>query len=117
MFNWLLFGFPVALLIGFTASVITTILGAGLGIMSGYMGGRVDDIIQRVSDIVNNFPQLPLLIFPPSSLGGDWIIVMVLIAFGWPVLTIIVRSMVLSIKGAPFVEAALAVGASTEKLH
>lgn len=113
LFSGLLFGFPVALLIGFTTSVITTILGAGLGIMSGYVGGRVDDIIQRFSDIVNNFPQLPLLIFLTFIFGGRlWIIVMVLIAFGWPSLTIIIRSMVLSIKGAPFVESALSVGAS-----
>ncbi|MBS7631522.1 ABC transporter permease [Candidatus Bathyarchaeota archaeon] len=113
LFSGLLFGFPVALLIGFATSVITTALGAGLGIMSGYIGGRIDDLIQRFSDIVNNFPQLPLLIFLTFIFGGKlWVIVLVLVAFGWPGLTIIVRSMVLSVKGAPFVESALAVGAS-----
>jgi len=109
----LLFGFPVALLIGFMTSVIITIIGAGLGIMSGYAGGRFDDFIQRASDIVNNFPQLPLLILLTFIFGGKlWIIVLVLVAFGWPSLTIIVRSMVLSMKTAPFVESAVSIGAS-----
>ncbi|MBS7646749.1 ABC transporter permease [Candidatus Bathyarchaeota archaeon] len=113
LFQGLLFGFPVALLIGFVTSVITTVVGAVLGIVSGYVGGRVDDSIQRVADIVNNFPQLPLLILLTFIFGGKiWIIVLVLVAFGWPSLTIILRSMVLSIKNAPFVEAAVSIGAS-----
>jgi len=59
----LLFGFPIALLIGFTTSILTTIIGASLGIIGGYIGGFTDTAIQRISDIVNNIPQLPLLIF------------------------------------------------------
>lgn len=117
LFQGLLFGFPVALLIGFVTAVITTLIGAGLGIVSGYMGGRLDDAIQRVSDVVNNFPQLPLPIFLTFVFGGKlWIIVLVLIAFGWPPLTIIVRSMMLSMKSASFVEAAVSLGASRRRI-
>ena len=113
LFQGLLFGFPVALLIGFATSVITTVIGAALGIVSGYVGGRADDLIQRAADIINNFPQLPLLILLTFIFGGKlWIIVLVLVAFGWPSLTIILRSMVLSIKNAPFVESAVSIGAS-----
>lgn len=109
----LLFGFPVALLIGFTTSFLTTLIGASLGIVGGYMGGKIDDLIQRVSDVVNNLPQLPLLIFLTFIFGGKlWIIVAVLIAFGWPNLVIVVRSMILQIKSSPFVEAAVSIGAS-----
>lgn len=113
LFQGLLFGFPVALLIGFVTSVIITIIGAGLGIVSGYVGGRLDDFIQRISDIVNTFPQLPLLILLTFIFGGKiWVIVLVLVAFGWPSLAIIVRSMVLSVKTTPFVESAVSIGAS-----
>ncbi len=109
----LLFGFPIALLIGFTTSVIVTIIGASLGIIGGYTGGITDNVIQRVSDIVNNIPQLPLLIFFTFLFGGDILVVVgVLIAFGWPTLVIVTRSMILSIKEAPFVESAVAIGAS-----
>ncbi len=109
----LLFGFPVALLIGFVTSVVTTIIGSSLGIVGGYVGGKTDDLIQRFSDIVNNIPQLPLLIFMTFVFGGRlWVIVVVLIAFGWPNLVIVVRSMILQMKSSSFVEAAKSLGSS-----
>jgi peptide/nickel transport system permease protein len=109
----LLFGFPIALLIGFTTSILTTIIGSSLGIIGGYLGGYTDTTIQRLSDIVNNIPQLPLLIFLTFILGGNiWVVVAILIVFGWPSLVIVIRSMILSIKEASFVESAVAVGAS-----
>jgi len=117
LFQGLLFGFPVALLIGLATSILSTIIGAVLGIVSGYIGGKVDIIIQRVADIVNNIPLLPLLIFFTFIFGGKlWVIVFILVIFGWPSLTIIVRSMVLSLKSSNFVEAAIAVGASSGRI-
>lgn len=108
----LLFGFPIALFIGIVTSTITTLLGAGLGIMGGYIGGKLDEVIQRTADFVNNIPLLPLLIFLAFILGQNiWIIVFLLVVFGWPTLTIIVRSMVLQLKSGQFIEAAIAIGA------
>jgi peptide/nickel transport system permease protein len=109
----LLFGFPVALFIGVVTSLLTTLVGAILGVMSGYLGGYTDTLIQRFSDIVYNIPLLPLLIFFAFALGQNiWVIIFVLVAFGWPSLTIVVRSMVLQTREAQFVEAAIALGAS-----
>jgi len=114
----LLFGFPVALAIGVVTSVITTAIGTALGIISGYKGGKIDEIVQRVSDIVNNFPVLPLLIlisFVVSRIPNFprlLAIIGALVAFGWAGLTILVRSMVLSLRSSAFVEAAKAIGAS-----
>jgi peptide/nickel transport system permease protein len=109
----LLFGFPVALIIGVGTSLLTTVIGAGLGIVGGYIGGFVDDVIQRFADIVNNIPLLPLLILLSFIFGGRlWLIILVLVFFNWPSLAIIVRSMVLSAKTSQFIEAAVAVGAS-----
>jgi len=117
LFQGLLFGFPVALLIGLATSILSTIIGAVLGIVSGYVGGKTDLIIQRAADIVNNIPLLPLLIFFTFIFGGHlWVIVFILVVFGWPGLTIIVRSMVLSLKSSNFVEAAVAVGASSGRI-
>ncbi|MEM4417409.1 MAG: ABC transporter permease, partial [Nitrososphaerota archaeon] len=109
----LLFGFPVALLIGLVTSGLTTSIGSSLGIMSGYLGGRTDELIQRFSDILNNIPLLPLLIFftfvfKPSI----WILVLILVVFGWSGLAIVVRAMVLQVKSEQYVEAAISLGAS-----
>ncbi|HIQ29196.1 MAG TPA: ABC transporter permease [Candidatus Caldiarchaeum subterraneum] len=109
----LLFGFPVALLIGVLTSTLTTTVGATLGIVSGYTGGRTDEAIQRVTDVINNIPLLPILIFLVFILKPSiWLIISILIAFGWPGLTIVVRSMVLQLRSSQLVEAEIALGAS-----
>jgi peptide/nickel transport system permease protein len=90
------------------------VIGSVLGIMSGYMGGKADTLIQRVSDVLNNLPQLPILIFLVFILGQNiWNIIGVLIFFGWSGLTILIRSMVLQAKEEQFIEASVAVGASS----
>lgn len=109
----LLFGFPVALLIGLTAALFTTLIGSSLGILSGYCGGRTDTLIQRLADIVSNIPLLPILIFLIFVLGSRlWLVILLLIAFGWPGLTITTRSMVLQLRSGQLAEATRALGAS-----
>jgi len=111
----LLFGFPIALLIGVVTSTITTAIGAMIGIISGYLGGRIDTCIQRICDVLLNIPLLPILIFFTFILGAAMprlvIIFAILIAFSWPGLAIIVRPMILQIKSSQFVEAAVSMGA------
>ena len=98
----LLYGFPIGLLIATLAALLSTLIGASLGILSGYAGGALDTVIQRASDIVSNVPVLPLLIFLVSVLGRHlWLIVLILVAFSWPGLTILVRSMVLQLRSGP----------------
>ncbi|MBI4313020.1 MAG: ABC transporter permease [Chloroflexi bacterium] len=113
----LLFGFPVALAIGIATSLFATAIGASLGILSGYMAGKTDIAIQRFSDIWSNVPLLPILIFLIFILGQKlWLVVVMLILFGWPGLTIVVRSMVLQIRGGQLVEATQALGASRSRI-
>jgi peptide/nickel transport system permease protein len=115
----LLFGFPIALAIGFITSAIVSIIGMILGVFSGYYGGFVDEVVQRTADILGNIPLLPLLILftfiTPSNLRIQ-VLVATLIVFGWAGLAIIVRSMVLSIKSEQYVEAARALGASNIRI-
>jgi peptide/nickel transport system permease protein len=113
----LLFGLPVALLIGLAASTVSTGIGTALGLVSGYAGGKTDTAIQRLADIVANVPVLPLLIFMVFVLGSRlWLIMLILVAFGWPGLTIVVRSMVLQLRTGQEVEAAAALGASRARI-
>ncbi len=117
LFEGLLYGFPVGLLIATLAAILSTLIGASLGILSGYAGGATDAVLQRLSDIVSNVPVLPLLIFLVSVLGRHlWLIILVLVAFSWPGLTILVRSMVLQIRSGQLVEAARALGASRSRI-
>lgn len=109
----LLFGFPVALLIGITTSTLTTVIGTTMGIISGYVGGRTDTVIQRFADTFSNIPLLPILLFLIFIFGPQlWLVMTILVLFGWPGLTIIVRSMVLQIKSGQSIEAAKSLGAS-----
>jgi peptide/nickel transport system permease protein len=109
----LLYGFPVALGIGLFASVLVTSIGASLGVLSGYYRGKVETVIQRAADIVANVPLLPILIFLSFVLRPNILTIMtLLVAFSWPGLAIVVRSMVLQIVPMPFVEASRAIGSS-----
>ena len=113
----LLYGLPVALLIGIATSTVSTLLGMFLGMTSGYSGGWIDLVIQRAADIVANIPVLPLLIFL-VFVGGSklWLILLVLVAFSWPGLTIMVRTMVLQLKTGLEVESAKALGSSSFRI-
>jgi len=108
-----LYGFPVALFIALVTSILTTVLGTFAGIVSGYYGGKTDVLLQRIADVLNNVPLLPILIFLAFIFGQKlWVVILVLTAFGWPGITIIIRSMVLQIRSQQFIEAAEVLGAS-----
>lgn len=117
LFEGLLYGFPVALLIAAMAATLSTLIGASLGIVSGYAGGTTDSVIQRLADVVSNVPVLPLLIFLVFIIGPNlYLILLVLVAFSWPGLTILVRSMVLQLREGQLVESAKALGASRRRI-
>jgi len=115
--NGLLFGFPVALLIGVVTSVFITMIGTATGIVSGYVGGKTDTFIQRLCDVLANVPLLPILIFLAFIIGQKlWLVIFIMVVFGWPGLTIITRSMVLQHAASQLVEATRALGASPSRI-
>lgn len=117
LFVGILLGAPAALLIGLLTSVISVGIGVFLGIFSGFYGGRVDSIVQRVTDYFLILPFLPLLIFLSFILRPSiWNLVWLLSVFGWPGITKIVRSLTLQIRESGYVEAAKAVGASNMRI-
>ena len=124
---WLavLYGFPVALAVGLFAAVTSVLIGLVVGVISGYYGGIIDEIIQRVIDVLSNIPILPILILIGVILQekpgvGPWeklfIIIGFLVILGWGNTAIIVRSMTLSIKAEPYIDAAKAIGASNARI-
>jgi len=98
-------------------AVISTVVGVLYGVVSAYLGGWVDEVMQRIQEIVASIPLLPILLllsflFKPTV----WHLVTLMVIFYWtgPVKT--VRSMALQIKEQPYVEAARALGASNWRI-
>ncbi|MBM4016964.1 MAG: ABC transporter permease, partial [Planctomycetes bacterium] len=90
IFSRIVYGSRISLSIGLVSIVIMFFLGATIGGVSGYLGGAVDNLIQRVIEILNAFPRLPLwlalaAVFPPdwSPLRVYFAITIVLSLLGW----------------------------------
>ncbi|MGE5573850.1 MAG: ABC transporter permease [Bacillota bacterium] len=109
----LVYGARISLIIGISAAVIGVALGTAIGIISGYLGGTVDEFLMRVADVFLSVPTLPVLIILSAFLGKNmWNIVLLVAAFAWMGSSRVVRSQTLSLKERAFVEAARAAGAS-----
>jgi peptide/nickel transport system permease protein len=108
-----LYGIRWALIIGLLVAFVSTLAGGLYGILSGYYGGLIDEILLRIAQIVYSIPVLPLLIILSYMLKPSiWNLVGLLIAFGWPGTALVTRSMALQLKEETYVEAARAFGAS-----
>jgi len=108
----LLYGARVSLLVGFAAVLVAGVVGVALGLVAGYYGGRLDDLLMRVGDVQLAFPVLVLAIAVLSVLGaslGNVIIVLGLT--GWVTYARITRAETLSLRHRDFVEGARALGA------
>jgi len=106
-----IYGSRISLLVGFLSVIFGTMLGAFLGIISGYFGGNVDLIIQRLMDMILAFPILILALAIVAMLGASLANVIVALAIViMPGVSRVVRGSVLSIKENQYVEAARTVG-------
>ena len=125
LYSRLIYGIRVSLLIGLASALISVTLGALVGAIAGFRGGKFDDIMMRVTDLFLAFPFLVTLLVVRNVLGAlPWMkpitgemnsvrfIIVLFGIFGWMGVARIVRGQVLSLKEREFVEAARAVGAS-----
>ena len=113
----IIYGARIALFVGFTASFAGCTLGALLGVVSAYAGGRVDLFLERLMDILLAFPQLILALAIASILGPA--VQNVVIAISIPIIpraARVVRSTALSVKENVYVEAVQALGASRRRI-
>lgn len=117
IFSRVIYGARIALIIGFLADGIATLLGVLLGVTSGYFGGRLDALVTRVIDVMLAFPYLLLAMIVVAILGPGLINAMVAIAIVYtPQFARVVRGVVLSVKEQEFVEAARALGAGPTRI-
>lgn len=113
----LLWGGRISLLIGFLPVLIATVASFALGMVAGYFGGRVDDVIMRALDVLFAFPMVLLALLLVSILGpGVMSVVIALAVVIVPYVSRVVRTAVLSELAMNYVLAARAAGASTFEL-
>ena len=106
-----LHGARVSLVVGFAATAIAVVIGTTLGALAGFLGGWVEQIIMRATDVLMTFPpiiiMLTLAAFAPRGL---WVIVLIIGGLSWPGIARLVRAQFLSIKELEVVAAAGALG-------
>ena len=109
----LLFGARVSMMVGLLAVFVAGTIGTALGILSGYMGKWVDQIIMRVTDTWLALPALTFAIFLAAILGpSEMNIVIILSAVFWTRYARVIRGEVLSLKEREFVRLAIVAGCS-----
>ena len=113
----LIFGARVSIVVGFTAVIVAGVLGTTLGILSGYLGGWVDQVIMRLTDTWLALPALTFAIFLAAIVGpSEMNIVIILGAIYWTRYARVIRGEVLSLKERDFVRLAIVAGCSKRKI-
>ena len=123
MLSRIIFGTRISLTVGLLGIAVSFLIGITLGGISGYYGGWIDNLIQRLIEIVRSFPELPLWMALGAALPVTWS--PVLIYFGitiilglldWPGLARSVRSKFLALREEDFAVAAVLMGASPARV-
>jgi peptide/nickel transport system permease protein len=109
----LIFGARVSMVVGFTAVIFSGVVGTVLGIVSGYLGGWVDQVIMRITDTWLALPALTFAIFLAAIVGpSEMNIVIILGLVYWTRYARVIRGEVLSLKEREFVRLAIVAGCS-----
>jgi ABC-type dipeptide/oligopeptide/nickel transport system permease subunit len=124
VFSQVVYGAKAALFVGFGSAAIAMSLAVVIGIISGYYGGFIDNIMMRITEIFLVIPfLLILLVFlrvfsavAPSGVGGLQTIMIMIGLFSWAANARIIRGEVLRVKESEFIEASKALGASRTRI-
>jgi ABC-type dipeptide/oligopeptide/nickel transport system permease subunit len=111
------YGASISLSIGIIVQFLILLIGGTIGMVAGYLGGRIDNLLMRFTDIMYAFPDLLLVLVFVAAFGPSfWSIFIALGLVYWVGLARLVRGQVLSIKEKEYVEAAIMTGTSPLKL-
>lgn len=113
----ILYGGRISLMVGFAATSVSLVVGVLYGATAGFLGGRVDNFMMRVVDILYALPFTIFVIILMVFFGRNIILLFMAIgAVEWLTMARIVRGQVLSIKEKEFIEAAMVMGLSTPRI-
>jgi peptide/nickel transport system permease protein len=118
IYSELFYGAQTSVIVGIFSAIIASVLGALVGLYSGYVGGWPDEIIMRINDVILSIPWLVLMIVIAgaisASTGGQGInlttIILIIGITGWSATARMVRAQVLSIRERQYIERAKAIG-------
>ena len=117
LFSRILFGARVSMSVGIGTAITALILGSLYGAISGYIGGRIDNVMMRLVDVVYSLPDLLLIILITVLIGkGILGIFIALTVVSWVTIARIVRGEVLRLREQAYVEAAKAIGTSGARI-
>ena len=109
----ILYGARISLLVGFVATGVALVIGVSWGIVAGYFGGRVDQVMMRIVDVLYGLPLIIFIILLMVIFGRNlWLLFGAIGAVEWLTMARIVRGQVMSLKNQEFVLAAQAMGVS-----
>ncbi|MDR3280290.1 MAG: ABC transporter permease [Synergistaceae bacterium] len=117
IFSRVIYGARISLFIGLTSVVLGCISGGALGAIAAYYGGRADNIIMRVLDVMNSIPNLLLAISLSASMGAGVGNAMIAIGItSIPIYARVVRAAVMTVKEQEYIEAARVLGVSNRRI-
>lgn len=113
-----MFGARISLLVAFVATMVNFVIGVLYGAISGFEGGKVDNFMMRIVDIINSVPLVLYIIILMVLVGnrGLWTIVLALGTVYWVGMARLVRGQILALKEQEFVLAATALGVSRKNI-
>jgi peptide/nickel transport system permease protein len=118
IYSQVIWGTQISFIVGIASAVVATVVGTGMGLISGYVGGWIDEVLMRFNDVVLSIPWLVLMIVVAAKVGVVDLtgVILVIGLTGWSVTARVIRTQVLSIKERMFVERARMIGTSNSRI-
>lgn len=117
LFSRLIAGARISLAVGFTAQLISVVVGTWLGLVAGYYGRRVDLVVTRVVDVFMAFPFILIAILVVAAIGpSTWNVILAIGLTSWTATARIIRGEVLRLRELEFISAVRALGASNARI-
>lgn len=120
-----LYGTRTSMLIGWTAVIFTLLIGLPIGLLSGYVGGRLDNVLMRITDVFYALPTIMFYILIVlalretrfgAAMSGLLVLILAFTIVGWVQVARLARGSTLVLRDAPYVEAGRAAGTRTSRL-
>ncbi len=117
IFTRVCYGGRISIIIGIACTVVSFVIGSALGGIAGYLGGKTDDFIMRVIEVISSIPYLVLVVILSFVMGRSMFsLVFAMTITAWTGTARMVRGQVMQLKGQDFVSAATALGSSPARI-
>lgn len=117
IFSRVVFGSRISVPVAFVVVAISLLVGGTVGLVAGYFGKAVDEVLMRICDLVLSFPGIILALAIAAALGPSLTNSLIaVVAVSWPIYARLMRSLVISMRSNEYVDAAVALGAGVPRI-